>query len=1280
MNKYYILGLDLGIASIGWCLYEGGEEYKYDKNGIISTDDENNPIVIHKPKRIMDLGSFIFNELEDNKGKTENKKRGECRRMRRQRRRKAHRLARLRKLFNEEFGIDFLNDVVANSKTFSAYTPFEIKIRGLDKALSKEELMIALYHYMKYRGFKSNRKAADAADKNNKALLSRLNETRSAFKKSNCRTITEYLYTKWLKRCENKDINNRFHNWTSNTDTYNMDVSRDMYLDEINKFLDKQIEFGVVNADFKEKYFSLYIEQRAFSEGPGFASPGEYSKYHVDFLRSRGKCIFDGKPRAIKDGITAKRFVLLSALNNFRYKDDIDVRYHGLTPAQIKKAEEKIIYEKDFTYSKLLKLLGLKNVEIKGLAISKKNYKSVLAAFLKDNKIQKVSDEFRPLFNKKIEEKKLNNVFFKGSELINKLHKSKNKEIKKLLLNDKFYDDIAEVLFANKDDDRIKNALKQMGYNEHIIDEILKMNIDCKQVILLSNEICGQLIPKMREGVTYDKALIELGYDHHGHDVEWNGLDGIPEIDRALEIINVTKINNPVVKNTLVNLRKVINALIKQYGHIDECVVELNRELKKSFTERQDIRNSQLENFEDNLEQKVQLLNKYPGFFLDVLSVSKEDLIRYRLFKEQSGVSPYTGIRINESRIFSSDYEIDHIMPYSRSFDDSFNNKVLVEKSKNQFKGNRLPYEVGEDLFYNVKKFLENNANFSKKKRDNLLRKEIPQEFQTRNLNDTSYITKIAKDLISFFVLKDKKCRTTNGIITSHLRKSLGLSGKTHTYAINGEGKQVSYENNLYQASYVSDYRFHSLTIFENKKTIQFELKKRIFVKGDIKELPFLVKFDKKEKKEGSNKDLSYEEIYFNYCIDDFAENYNLIFKKYFDNCVDKPINEITRLIKGLHITGNHNTGEYTRHLDATNRIIREVQLAIQKDIDVKNRENNLHHALDAAIIGIVTYSVYQNFSNANKRGLLNDLKFEEPYQDFRKEVLARVYERDRIKLIHILKKLAPYENNGEVFNDKEVHVMIPVRQTQTRIQGAISKETIYGVSKTDKNSTTKKISVQKIKEKDLEKIVDKDKGNKAVYSALVSWFQNNKPSAYPVLPQKGNYIKSVKIIDGETSNMVSLSTTGNRYAENSNVVRVEFYKKKGSNSKNIYAVPIYYYQIENQKRGLAVSYTIMWAQDSANAKCSCIIDSISLKRNYERIAILPRYSLVEVELKDGGKMAVYSGGVTRGSFEIYSLIGDFTDCEFELGRIATEGRMRVTISTIKSIKVRSISILGKVS
>ena len=1265
MEKYYTLGLDLGVASVGWCLYEGDECYFIDEDGVVQTDKNDAPIVTHNLKRIVDLGSLVFSELEDGKsGKTENYTRGLFRRMRRQRRRKVHRLERLRDFFKEKFNVDFLNDVIAKRNSFTLATPFELKIMGLHSQLTKEELMIVLYHYMKYRGFKSNRKAAENENKDDKKLLKTISDIKKNLE-NNQITISEYLINKQKEQAATSNISNvqycRIHN--SGTDNDFFFIDRKTYVEEIERLLNTQIQYSLIDEEFKDEYLKLYNQQRSFSTGPGYPS-----KYKVDFNKLRGTCIFDNEKRAIKDSITARRFILLSALNNFRYIDN-DVK-KGLTPEQICRAEKVIIAKEKYEYSDLLKLLNLENAKIPGLTIANSKRKKIISDYAKEHNLMLPLDErYWNDISAEVEKAKLSNVFFKNSNLVYKIASSKNHSIQAIRTNDEFYDDIASILFSAKDDASITEQLKNKNYPDDVIEGLLKLNIDCKQTINLSDSICKKLIPLLRQGKQYDDAMKQIGYSHTN---KWDiskAQQEIPPIDDALKEMNIV-LTNPVVKNTMINMRKIINALLKKYGHIDECVIEMTRELKKPFEERNKIRKSQLENYENNTKLKVQLLEKYPKLF----SISKDDLIKYRLFNEQQGVCVYSGELIDETKLFDKDYlEIDHILPYSRSFDDSYDNKALVLTKSNRLKGNRLPSEVEEgDLFKHVNEFLSAHKNYPSAKRNNLLCKGIPEGFINKNLTDTSYITNIAKQLISYYVVgKEEKCRTTNGQITNILKKQWGLTGKTHTYALCGDGTPVSYENDCYQAKFNLDYKFKEVDITKSDELI-FKFKIRKIIGNDILEDDFPVSLKLVEKKGG--KELSLADQYHNDAIADFKNVYPTLHKKFFLECIDKPINEILYLIKGDHLSLQYSTEEYREHIEYLNYILRKILSDIQKDIDEKNRNNDLHHALDAAVIGAVTQAIYQKLSNANKKGEPNKVAFDYPYKDFKREVLARVYEHDENKLLRILNDLDPYKE--EKLDKHDVHILVPARQPKTKVRGPLSKETIFGVDKLDKSKAVKTISVLDISKKNIEKIIHKDNGNKAVYKAICKWFDAKKPTKYPILEKKGTFIKKVQIYSGDTISKVALSKEFNRFAENPDVLRVQFYKKKDNFSDNLYAVPIYYHQIVKRKKNEPVLYNLMWAQGENGHKIIC---NDELNKFYDLIASLPRCSLIEIELKDGSKSLAYSAGASSGFFEIYSLLGDSLDLKRNLNK-NPGNRFLLTISSIKSIKVRSISVLGVVS
>ena len=461
-----ILGYDLGIASVGWALFE--------------EDEDGNP------KKIIDLGSFVFNQIEDSKsGKTENIERRTKRSMRRQRRRRVLRLEDGRSLFKDYLNIDFF------SLDFSSYpSPYQLKVKGLTEKLSNEELSIALYHYLKYRGFKSNRKneTGDEDAKKMKEYYARVKD--SLQRGDNKQYISQYLLQQYDRRAKEyiglrsqqtglretsaatpdkqKLIANGAHIRNQGND-YTLTVTRDMYLDEIKALLDKQIELGSINEAFKNKFIQLFSRQRDFSDGPA-AGP-----YKIEWKDRIKKCTFDDEDCAPKDSLSARRFILLSALCNLRYQTEAGGKYKSLNPEQIVKAEEYAIQRKTTKYSQLFKQLNIPlPFRIKGLALSKKERKEIYKKVFQPDengefKTINSNDSLWEEFQHKCDEKLFDKTFFTNSKLViylfENLHYSTEKQ-------DQF-DEIANILLISKTDDKIRNECTKRNYSADLTEIIL---------------------------------------------------------------------------------------------------------------------------------------------------------------------------------------------------------------------------------------------------------------------------------------------------------------------------------------------------------------------------------------------------------------------------------------------------------------------------------------------------------------------------------------------------------------------------------------------------------------------------------------------------------------------------------------------------------------------------------------------------------------------------------------------------------------------------------------
>jgi len=1273
------LGLDLGVASIGWALFDND----FDDN----------------PSRIIDLGSFVFNQIENGKtGKLDNVNRRLKRGQRRLRRRKNYRLKETRYLFKNELGIsdeDFFA-ICKNNRT----DVLELKVKGISSQLTKEELCIVLYNYMKYRGFKSSRKNQDKETEG--ALLNKI----SSFKKELCSSGCDYASQLLLKNYSSKDIKDkRYHNHDKD---YLLTIDRGLYLEEINAILDKQIEFGSINNKFKEEYLFIYNKQRLFSQGPD----GRFSEYGSDWTKEslinkmRGKCSFKGYDNEYcspKDSFSATSFVLLSSLNNIymKIKGSIENDYlfnisenqnktntYRLNKKGIQLCYDKAITSDSFNYSQVIKLLSINPeiVSFKGLFLSKKEYNSILNKFLNNHEELKNKKSYDwPIketesFNLLCEKKKLENNIFKqpSSKLVKVTYELFNDVEREEKIND-----ISEILMDNKSDDLIIKTLKEHKFSDTVIKTIIDNVGDVKDTINLSTRLCSELNKLLINGMTYDKAMNNLGLNHSERNLRDSIHGGrIPDIDTALKE-NSIQLRNPVVRNTLIQLRKLLNSIVDVYGDIDFFSIEVLRDLKRNFQDRMSLRNEQFENMENNIEIKSEIMINFNSIFSSVSMIKRDDVIKYRLYKEQKGRSAYTNKPIEIKYLFNNGYyEIDHIWPYSRTFDDGFNNKVLVETKQNRDKGNKIPWEY----FHNdsiIREFL-NQANISKSKADRLLAHELPEnsEFKLRDKNDSSYIAKLAKKLILFYLVKgnDENCQTQSGVITDKLKTFWKLKGKTHSYL-------SSYEKN-YSADYC--YIFNDVIISDDKLVFSFTSNRNGFIDEKIDFEYNKYKKKKEIKDNGDNdenkeKGLSYYQQQSNEYLSEISNNKELVYSvlsKYFSK---KPEDIVGSLVE------NHLLNEDLR--ESVIYFFNKNIAACQKNHLTKDRSNDLHHALDACIIACCTPANVAKITKWYKNEEINDVfynkttgevnKIPYPYECFYKEVLLRVYERDEIKLRNELFKLSNYIN----VNSKEkefIHVLWPTRLPDKISKDGISLDTIYGEKI---GNATSKISVHKLSLKNGKidkKILNINHGQDKIIEIIRKRLSLDKKdrTPYPILVKKdkdgkdvSNYIKTVKIDLGNVNNYYKLGEK--RYASNNNFVITRIYKKGDGSELQYYCSMNYGTLYKERKDPNNIYYDLRFGQSKKFIK----VDNKTLNNDYLLLSQFNRYSLLEIKLKGSTtSVFVYAGCASSGMLEVYSVLGDQSDLIVNDVSKTFRERIQLTVSCIEYIKIHNISVLGRVN
>lgn len=306
----------------------------------------------------------------------------------------------------------------------------------------------------------------------------------------------------------------------------------------------------------------------------------------------------------------------------------------------------------------------------------------------------------------------------------------------------------------------------------------------------LSTKAMRKIYPFIKE-LHYDKACLQAGYNHSASSLTKEEIETRPLKDK-LELLKKNSLRNPVVEKILNQLVNVVNTIIEtnskkdEYGNIteyfkfDEIRIELARELKKNAQERAEmttnINASKIEN--DKIRNTI--IKDFPH----IKNPSKNDIVRYKLYQElafNAFKDLYTNEKIDYEKLYSKNYDIDHIIAQSKVFDDSFSNKVLVPRQANLEKGNKTANDYmanksteSYEKYISIVETLFKEKKITKAKYQKLLKKEseIGDGFIDRDLRDSQYIAKKAKNLLY------EICRVvtpTTGSITDKLRQDWDL-------------------------------------------------------------------------------------------------------------------------------------------------------------------------------------------------------------------------------------------------------------------------------------------------------------------------------------------------------------------------------------------------------------------------------------------------------------------------------------------------------------------------
>lgn len=740
------LGADLGTNSLGWAVVEL---------------DENNV-----PFRIIAAGSRIFSDGRDPKsGASLAVDRRTARAMRRRRDRFKQRQAALLKyltlagLFPAE---------AAECKALAVLDPFALRARALHKALPLHHIGRALFHLNQRRGFKSNRKADRG--KNEEDGKVRLGVTRlyEAMRNAGAETLGEYLYGRRASVTDPNvvpGVRTRLRPEIGDGakgDGYDFYPDRQMLEEEFAAIWAAQQPHhpGVLTEEVKDRLFEVIFHQRLLKQP------------------KIGKCsLLGNEERLPKAHPLFQQRRLLEELNALK------IVRAGQT------AEPLTLSQRDLLY---LKLKDKRTVTFESL-----------------RKTLKLDPDAR--FNKESENRK----DLKGDEVAAELGgKSRFGKRWQSLDTDTQWGIVSRIRDQESDED--EQALRAWFQDTHsLTPEQASATTGARLPegygrfgLTATTKLIAALHAKV---IVYSEAVKEAGLGHHSDFRDGEVLDELPYYGAVLERhimpgtgeptdpeeLRIGRLTNPTVHIGLNQLRRVVNRLIKLYGPPEQIAIELARELKLDDERKREIntRNRQNREAAEQRSKKLVEIGVADKGGNRALLKLWEELNRDNALDRRC---IYTGQQISIEMLFSGAVEVDHILPFSATLDDSSDNRLLCMREANREKRKRSPYEAfghradWEDIAARA-------ARLPRGKRwrfepDAMSRFDAQGGFLARQLVDTQYLSHLAREYLGA-LYPDRGEGSSHvwvspGRLTEMLRRSWGLNSLLPDHFFGGGADQ----------------------------------------------------------------------------------------------------------------------------------------------------------------------------------------------------------------------------------------------------------------------------------------------------------------------------------------------------------------------------------------------------------------------------------------------------------------------------------------------------------
>ncbi len=695
-NRPYRLGLDLGSNSIGWFVIWLGDD--------------------GKPCGLGPGGVRVFPDGRDPQSKASN---AASRRVARgMRRRRDRYLKRRERLMGQLVQFGLMPDDWAARKKLEECDPYELRAAALDRPLPLHHIGRALFHLNQRRGFKSNRKT-DSGDNEAGPIKEAVGRLGEAMEADGARTLGEFL---WRRHRERQAVRVRNSGKAAKA-AYDHYPSRRMLEREFDAIWSAQMRHHTEMTDEAcDALRETIFHQRPLREQP-------VGKCALDPARNPDDA--DGF-RLARAHPLAQRFRILQEINNLEY-GEVGRESIKLSDEQRKTLVLALSGKNRLSFDRMRTILKLPEV-------ARFNLESDKRKELKgDETAARLSH--RNLFGKQWRNMDRSRQGGIVEQLLDTL--DENAMIAWLM---------AETALDEKTARRISSAALPEGH------------------VRLGRRAIGRLLPYMEAGKRYDEAAKEE-YGSHSEKRTGEVLERLPYYGAWMpEAVTGSgdvrhddqkrwgRLSNPTVHIGLGQLRRVVNAIAKEHGPPAEAVVEMTRGFKLPPGKVRELEREQATNQEknDRRDGEIAGLGHAPN---------SRSRLKMRLWEELDPndpldrCCPFTGEKISIHRLFSEEVEIEHLIPFTASWDDSASNKVVATRYANRAKGPRTPFEAFgksptiQGFHYDWDAIAQRASNLPKRKSwrfapDAMQRFEKEGGFLARQLNETGWFARLAKDYI----------------------------------------------------------------------------------------------------------------------------------------------------------------------------------------------------------------------------------------------------------------------------------------------------------------------------------------------------------------------------------------------------------------------------------------------------------------------------------------------------------------------------------------------------